>query len=983
MSKVREFFDDVQMAAESGGRQHDKDGKPLVGRYRDGSTPKGDKKAYGAGQMQVGTAKNTAAQYGIPWDEQRFFNDKDYNLDLADKHMQHLTQKYGDRTIARAAYHQGEPTVDKAIQKYGRAGFAQGIGPEGKKYIQMGQSGASGKYNSSESGQGIANPQAYLDGLESQLGPEAKASGGVTQQSQAIFGSDAALKEGAAKVADQLTIQGDQINVLDQAMQVAQSAAREAMTRQVSETRDVSNEIVQGTNELKKKVTPVFKARERVADQLDKLVTMNPLERGIRGIFDLNYDKDYLEGQLDDFDRTLKARESDYDYLNKLHGTALQEIGRRYTMDTAIPELLAKQAEEDLGLTGMRITQTAAMLGNLKDSIQTESQLIAAKQLARGDLLNRLDTPTTIDLMTQAQQNNGIVKFNGVEFSYKELRDKVEVGERQELEAEAYRMSIASGRMEMAEKYATNLARSLTRPQLEAAIQNGGVHNGVQLPQDTLTGLYNSTIQRDNVRAETIANQMPAKLAMETAADSLRSAAGLSRRARGLFGNQAMNGAEPYIARSGQLARELIAATQRGDPPEVITALTQKVAENTNEHMKFVDSRILAQVGGDERAAKYLKGFVYGTELSPGTAAEALTYFAMKGNLPEGVSLSPEARQVFQKAQKLVTKHRETTGANGKPINEQTLQGIVTRELTDSASQIMGQARHDKLYSDLPGVAKAAQHPFSKFPQQRWSEIRAEAAMTAAESVAKGLNTTPQAVLQMLRTANPISNDEAGKQLLAATEAQAAYFNGVEIQTTVQLLDNEPLIQPGRRNSSVLSDFLGSPNFAQGIASYGRSLGSQTMGEYLVNPLISGATERNFLDTRQNVLDAQARTHASARQLAQNPQTNMLMKAVPRTTMILQAIPGVNKEGAASLQPFVQKFFSEYLVNNFSNGIESPNSRFRREDAALRDALQSAKFDDPRMEAYRKQAVKQWDEHATAQQGFIERTLDGLFGDAR
>jgi hypothetical protein len=100
----------------------------------------------------------------------------------------------------------------------------------------------------------------------------------------------------ADKVEANLNEQGAQIQVLNDVTQAAQAGARTAMATQVAETTAISNEIVEGTTELRKKVMPVFQARGRVADQLDRINTMNPLERGIRGIFDLNYDRDYSGG---------------------------------------------------------------------------------------------------------------------------------------------------------------------------------------------------------------------------------------------------------------------------------------------------------------------------------------------------------------------------------------------------------------------------------------------------------------------------------------------------------------------------------------------------------------------------------------------------------------------------------------------------------------------------------------------------------------
>ena len=84
----------------------------------------------------------------------------------------------------------------------------------------------------------------------------------------------------------------------------------------------------------------------------------------------------------------------------------------------------------------------------------------------------------------------------------------------------------------------------------------------------------------------------------------------------------------------------------------------------------------------------------------------------------------------------------------------------------------------------------------------------------------------------------------------------------------------------------------------------------------------------------------------------------------------------IGKPGAKLLQPFVENFYSKYKSQGRAPGIESPNARFMREDAAMLAALQATKFEDPAMENYRKHAIKNWNDHATAQQGFIERMIE-------
>ncbi len=200
----------------------------------------------------------------------------------------------------------------------------------------------------------------------------------------------------------------------------------------------------------------------------------------------------------------------------------------------------------------------------------------------------------------------------------------------------------------------------------------------------------------------------------------------------------------------------------------------------------------------------------------------------------------------------------------------------------------------------------------------------------------------------------------------------------------VRLVDNQPQVQQGRRNSSVLLDFFDSPRFATGLQSYNQGLANASFGEYLVNPITTGAVEQNFLQTRDFVADAQSVVHQSERQMAQNPMTNQLMRPVTRTTQVLASIPAVSGEGAAALRPFLEEVFGRRGVDTWTvPGMPiTPNTAFQRQDDAVFAALQAHKFDDPRTEAFRRNAVRAWPDAATAHRGFVDRMLQTLSEDS-
>lgn len=871
-------------------------------------------------------------------------------------------------------------TVGKVRYETGK-GRNQGTGPHWHVELAMGTPA-----NSSRPGQGVANPAAFLDGLESQLAPESRASQNVTTSAPTTFGSDAELQLRAGNVEQALDSQGDLLDTLQSVTDAAQATQVASMAEMVEDTRAISDEIVKGTDELRRKVQPVFEARGRIADQMDKLVTMNPLERGLRGIFDLNYDRKFLERQLKDYDTTLQMRANDYDYLNKLHEAAMGEIERRYSLDNAIPGLAVKQIEEDLGIVGMRIQQTAGMLGNLRDRVAGETQLITAKAAAREDMLTRIDGPTVMTLANEAKKAGGIVKHNGIEFSYNELRDRLERDEEQELGREMYRMSIASNRMDIAEKTATNLARSLTRSQAEAAIAAGGVWQGIQLPQDVLQNVFQNHIQTAKTQAETLQTTLPSSMALRMGADELRRISGINQRTRGMFGGVGIEGVNAIVQGSTTIIRELVQATERGDPPEVITALTQRLAQNSALVDQKLDQALLRQSGGNKESAGYLKSFVMGAPMDSAASIQAITHFAVRGARPDGIAMSPEAKQVFQQAERITKRIRD---ANPK-VGADTLRQQVAMELGDYAAKAVGQARYERVSRDIPRIAKISGHPLGKLPQDAWSRARANATGQAYAAVASALGIPVDDVRRMRTTGKPLDSTPEAKTLYDAFNKQIANFNSVEQQALIQEIDDLPQVSPGTRNSSMLIQFLQSPELAKQASTYGSNLGAHSFGDYVVNPLTQGSTESMLSNDGAGLQTAQSDLTQKTRQTSRTIAAGYANDPIARTRVILGSIPGIGKDGAEKLLPVIRQIVKENPDAFKSDASPIPttasmmheafteNGRLQRQEGVILSRLQQIKMQDPALETWRKLAVRGWQDAATQSNSFMENVIAAI-----
>lgn len=94
---------------ESRGRQFDTKGRPLTSH----------KGAVGRAQVMPGTARRAARMLGIPFDEGRYKTDPAYNERLGRAYFDWLVNRYGNTTLAAAAYNAGEGAVDKWLRVIG------------------------------------------------------------------------------------------------------------------------------------------------------------------------------------------------------------------------------------------------------------------------------------------------------------------------------------------------------------------------------------------------------------------------------------------------------------------------------------------------------------------------------------------------------------------------------------------------------------------------------------------------------------------------------------------------------------------------------------------------------------------------------------------------------------------------------------------------------------------------------------------------
>lgn len=111
---------------ESGTRQFDENGNPI----------QSSAGAIGIAQVMPGTAPEAAQMAGLPWDEQAYYTDEEYNKALGAAYLNEMLRTFqGNPALALAAYNAGPGAVQRAIAR-GQQNWFSYLPEETQGYLQ-------------------------------------------------------------------------------------------------------------------------------------------------------------------------------------------------------------------------------------------------------------------------------------------------------------------------------------------------------------------------------------------------------------------------------------------------------------------------------------------------------------------------------------------------------------------------------------------------------------------------------------------------------------------------------------------------------------------------------------------------------------------------------------------------------------------------------------------------------------------------------
>lgn len=906
-----------------------------------------------------------------------------------------------------------DPDAKLTDDKYEQLGAAMRAFETGKKgqvrfSAYGGQLRGAGARGSSGSSAGNGAAGALAMPASQAVGPSGRMNTGVTQQNDRINSAGPLIERQQQALVERAGNAGAFLDSMLDQMQSTQQAQMQAMEVQVGTARNINEQMTQATKTLQEKAAPVFQRRGEILDQALEIQSMSPIARAVRGFFDLNYNEKFLLSQSEKLGQILKQAGDSYTMSQALAGDALEQNDQLYKINTAIPGLQLQHAEANARGAELQLAQAKSELDITLGGVQNELGLMAAKTATRNDMLSRLDSPTMAKLLVQAEANNGVVNFQGVELSSQELREGVYRGEQLEYSAEMAQMALANGRADLADKEANRMIEYMSEAELNDAIANGGVFRGIQLPPGVLTSELTNRATNQVKQAE-----IRSMGSTPDAVGGQLQAAGVfaqqvQQQTDNMFGGGAM--ADEVIQYSNQvkqLAQQYSAAVANGASPLELGILQQEIQAARTNFGKQVQEKLTRLVGGDKQTAAIAGSYLMGDRLTPGAAADAAVHLASGGGMPAALGNSQFGVNAMTQVGNVIAQLRATKNpATGKVYTEEAAKREAARRIADPTSaegrqfrEATGGMNFQSNFMRLPHLARnganAPTHPFGKLNASTWRTAVSTADAMGIAEIANTVGLSAGQLTSVLGGKNPGLDEEKFKELRGKAPQLGAQVSAAQQRRLADVLDQSDPVVPNMKNSQLLSDFLQSP---EGQAAFQRADTSDGRGiaDWLATTISSGGTQSRMTQYQQgytgalNVAEGERRTQSL--RLAEGYRNDPMR----RTGAILRGMgfkPQEITQLAGAMQPLIPQGTARQQegmeIGKLSDRIHNAPGSMNlfgiptyRTDLAARQInsidqiITNHKFDDPQVEALRKRAAKGWQ----AQSESADHFIDGLLG---
>lgn len=965
LSGKAEQLSTAQVNLESGNRQFDKNGKTLVGRRSDGSLPKESERAYGKSQSQIRTARNTALKHGIEWDEQKFMNDGDYNLMLGHRHKRDLQDYYkGDETLAIAAYHSGQPNVDRALRKYGRANFTKGLGPDGRDYVKKLTGEGEGRkgvdYSQTQGANGM--PRSI------NLDPAAATPEELARMQNTKYQPEIAnLFELAPQAQEAVQNSINQSQVLTDVVDALQPVVEGAQQTRMTETLDQQNEKARLISEMQNRtrqntenLQPLLMERVAIQNRRNELRKMNPFERFFKSLVDPKYDSEHLlrEGLANETQiETLLDNQKILDFQSR---QLLQLENEEFTNDTAVADESLQQTDRSYAWA-VRASQAADNhVNNVLGGMRSQTDFDRMEETVKASELNLVsESALAVAEENAAASESGTTAVNGITFTAEELKIARMQKRDFRIQTQIRDQAAERGNIEVQEYAENKMIESSTPQQRADALKNGGILNGQKVPIDKLL----TQVDKDNRVSQAVVSIQTAGDRVQSYRDaSLQLAESIKNdtdRVNQLMGGPTGEFSE-YVSDFSRMFgghKSQIAAANGpngGGTESIVDSLNKDIAKLAGDRDKALNSVALAWAGGNQQVARIAKGFLTNGKVSPLESTRVLMLQA-QGKLPKGVDMSPANASSFGFVKRFIDTYTAETEAKGKKVNE--------AEMTTQLSKALATRRTKWLVNEglkrLPVFAQDIKLSGQPHPMSRVSPEQFVGAVQAADSL--GLEKFVTKYNLNLTDASAESAVKAAQAAGVANPAQSLI--GIQMAELFGILDKQ-FSTSEFDASQAFADLVRTPELHNKLTELSRQqVNSNKFGDFLMNNAqgIGGQNELiNRMDQYSQIYDTWLGNKFKAAAMDAKNRTF----ATDRVKAVLRGVEGISPEEATQLANALKLD----APGNRGEPVTNPNllgqvlrvnaDEEQRKFDAYSKIITFGKFDDPRLESIRKRAAK-------------------------
>lgn len=761
----------------------------------------------------------------------------------------------------------------------------------------------------------------------------------------------------------------DQYIVLDeiQEKQTANLQTKLAVTDRILEEQQAA------TEKLKNISTPLFKARQDTGQNLQAIREENPLIAGIKGIFDLRYNKDFQQEQLGMIDQEIQGVAKEFEYFDQIQNKLLGLSESRYVSAEAVTDLALKHIDQDWAAAGRVYTTMLDDIKLFSEQLQTNSQMTSARILARNEQLDMLSAADASKLLGAARKAGGMIEHNGIELSEGQLVSVVQQKEKEALALQSAQLSVQGQKLSNSAA-AMNLSRmakqvaleNMSRATIQQAMANNGVVNGVQYDINDLNAAYQGFQNRDALMVQQNLQGDP----MGRVSLRMREFGGFLKQNATALGATGL-GSKALESSYKQITTELNAVNKRLEKARA-GGYVDKQAEIELQRIDSMQAGLLGQIekfaqsqsGGSKHVAAALFGHFTGETVSPDVAINAIVDVTVSGSgvipgrkSPTDVAIANAARQEYQ-----------TLRRNNPKASEAQLKAALRERLKDRIPQAVQQTTFPSIMSNVTAIAKQANHPFGAVPQNVYNGAVKAAEGQTFEIVASKFG-QPQEVVQAALQNRPVQGLDA-----ATAKAMRRAFEQTQTVQVLKNLDNmAPKMPGGQRPSQLYADFLGSSRFQTAVQNVEYAQGRLSFGSYLANSSGLGGLPATAGNYATLVADANAQILAGNMLTNQTSVDRYVTSPVKRQDVILAAA-GMNKaERKALIDAATQVAGPSYLPGGQGRfDLAAPSRGGESYNSALRDAIISHPFEDPNLRKLQAKAAKGYEQAESAASRLVE-----------